>query len=96
MVRYFFEKEKGTFDKRLEAAVESTKNLLKSEQEKGTTKTKAEIEKVAKETKAKAESAAKASGLSSAGNTTAKESSDDDVPDYAAERRARQRKQKGE
>lgn len=96
MVRYFFEREKGSFDKRLAAAVESTKKLLKSEQDKGTTKTKADIEKAAAETKAKTEAAAKASGLSSAGNTTAKESSDDDVPDYAAERRARQRKQKGE
>jgi len=96
MVRYFFEREKGSFDKRLQVAVDSTKSLLKSEQEKGTTKTKAEIEKAAKETKAKAEAAAKASGLSSAGNTTAKESSDDDTPDYAAERRLKQRKQKGE
>lgn len=96
MVRYFFEREKGSFDKRLESAVESTKKLLQSEQEKGSTKTKADIEKAAKETKAKTEAAAKASGLSSAGSTTAKESSDDDVPDYAAERRARQRKQKGE
>jgi len=96
MVRYFFEKEKGLFDKRLEKAVEATKNLLKSEQDKGTTKTKAEIEKAAKETKAKAQAAAKASGLSSVGTTPAKESSDDDTPDYAAERRAKQRKQKGE
>jgi len=96
IVRYHFERAKGTFDERLKSAVAATKKLFQSEQEKGSTKTKAESEKAAKEVKAKAEAAAKASGLSSAGKTPAKDSSEDEVPDYAAERRARQRKQKGE
>ena len=95
LVRYFFEKEKGSFDSRLESAVKAARNLLSSEQEKGATKTKAEIEKAAKEAKAKAEAAAKASGLSSDGHTPAKASDEDTEPDYAAERRARQRKQTG-
>ena len=95
LVRYFFEKEKGSFDSRLESAVKAARTLLSSEQEKGATKTKAEIEKAAKEAKAKAEAAAKASGLSSAGHTTAKASDEDTEPDYAAERRATQRRKTG-
>lgn len=80
MVRFFFENKTPrteSFDKRLESAVKSTRDLLKSEQDKGADKIKSDEEKAAKETKAKEEAAAKASGLSSAGITSSKASESD-------------------
>ncbi len=95
MVRYYFEKEKGSFDKRLESAVELARALLKSERDKGKVEVEVDVEKKVKETKAKAEAAAKASGLSSAGITSPKTSEgeeDDTAKGYVTERKAKSEK----
>jgi len=80
MVRFFFENktlQTESFDKRLESAVKATRDLLKSEHDKGADKIKSDEEKTAQETKAKEEAAAKASGLSSTGITSSKASESD-------------------
>jgi hypothetical protein len=94
MVRYFFENKTlhtDDFDKRLESAVKAARELLKSEQDKGSEKTKAEKEKAAAEAKAKTEAAAKAAGLSSAGLTSPKteegEKTEETASDYVARRK---------
>ncbi len=97
MVRYFFEKEKaGSFDQRVKKAVEATRNLLKTEQAKGTeaatTKQKEKDELEAK----KKVSAAKAGGLGS-GITTPSGASDDENEsndDYLAKRRLKSEQRK--
>lgn len=96
LVRFFFDRKTlrtDSFDKRLEGAVKATRDLLKSEQDKGAEKIKTDEEKAAQEKKAKDEAAAKASGLSSTGITspkTSEESKETETPtDYIASRKER-------
>jgi hypothetical protein len=100
MVRFFFENKTlrtDSFDKRLESAVNSTRNLLKTEQEKALKEKEAADEKAAKEAKEKEEAAAKASGLSSGTITSPQktEKESETTSDYINERRETQQKLKG-